>query len=137
MKNARSIRNKTKELSAILELNEILICVCVESWISNTPDDNFLLQQCFPRGFKFFNAPRINERGGGICTFYRSDFLFKIFDVSSDYFECCLMILKAEGITLLLIAVYRTPGGNVKSFIENFTHFLTRKGCFPTEFSAR
>ena len=37
------------------------------------------------------------------------------------------MILRPEGITLLLTAVYRTPGGNVKNFIEIFTHSFEEK----------
>ena len=37
------------------------------------------------------------------------------------------MILRAEGITLLLMAVSQTLGGKVKSFIENFTHFFEEK----------
>ena len=71
--NARSVRNKTKETNALLQINEIDIGICVESWIRNNMDDNFFLQKCWPFGFKFHSAPRLNKRGRGICLFYRSN----------------------------------------------------------------
>ena len=126
--NASSIRNETKELSTTLEIKDLHIVVCVESWISTTSVDNCLVQQCFPRGFKFFNALRLNKRCGGICTLHRSDLLLENFEVvSSQYSEFCFLILRAEGITVLLIAVYQTPVGNIIYFIENFTHFFQEK----------
>ena len=67
----------------------------------------------------------LNKRGGRICIFYRSDLPLENFEVvSSEYFACCFTILKNEGKTLLLIAVYQTSGGNARSFIENSTHFF-------------
>ena len=64
-----SLRNKTKELSVHLESNEIYFGLCVEIWISNTSDDIFLLQQSCPHGLKYYSAPKLNKRGGGICIF--------------------------------------------------------------------
>ena len=72
-----------------------------------------------------FYSKMFNKRGGRICIFYRSDLLFENFEVVlSEYFACCFTILNDEGKTLLLIAVYRTSGGNVRSSIENFSHFF-------------
>ena len=124
----RSARNKTKELSAVFEKNDIDIGVFVESWISNTSDDNFLLQRCCHQcGLKFYNASRHNKRGGWFCVCYRSDLPLENFGVfSSEYFECCFMIIRVAEIISLLIA--KTTGGNFKSFIEIFAHFFEEKG---------
>ena len=49
--NVRSIRNKTKDVNALLEVNEISLGVFIESWITNNSDDDFILKQCCPPGF--------------------------------------------------------------------------------------
>ena len=100
----------------------------MESWINNTSRDNFLLQQCYPRGFNFRVPQDSIKEVEESALFYRSGPPFKDFgSFLSNFFECDFIILKAERKTLLLIAVYRTPRGNVKSLIQNFTQFFEEK----------
>ena len=99
--NARSLRNKTKERNALLQMNEIDIGICVESWISNNRDDNFLLKQCCPYGF---SASQLNTRGGGICLFYRPNIQGENFESqSSELFERCCETLKIQATIFFLV----------------------------------
>ena len=126
--NARSVRNKTKEVNASLQINEIGIRICVESWIKNNMNDNFFLPQCCPSGFKSHSAPRLNKRGGGICLFYRSNTQLHNFESqSSELFECCCATLEIQETTFYLIILYRVPGRSFKLFIDNFANFLEDK----------
>ena len=52
-----ALGNKTKELNAFLQINEIDIGFCVESWIRDNSDDNYLLQQCCPPVLSFAVHP--------------------------------------------------------------------------------
>ena len=88
--NVRSIRNKTKDVNALLEVNEISLRVFIESWITNNSDDDFILKQYCTPGFLFYSAPRVNKRGGGICLSYRNDIHSENFEkITSEFFECC------------------------------------------------
>ena len=62
LNNARSVRNKSKELNALLQINEIYIGICVESWIRNNMDGYFFLQQSCPSSLMFHSAPRLNKK---------------------------------------------------------------------------
>ena len=93
-----------------MDVNEISLGVFIESWITNNLDDNFILKQCCPPGFLSYSAPRVNRRGGGNCLLYRYEF-----------FQCCYASLTVGATSYLVIAVYRPPGLNVKSFIDHFT----------------
>ena len=104
--NAHSARNKTKEINASLQINEIIIGICVKSWIRINMDHNFFLQQYWPSGFKFYSAPRLNKRGGGICLFYRSNIQLENFESQlSELFECCFAILKIQETNFCLTIV--------------------------------
>ena len=105
-----------------MEVNEISLGVFIESWITNNSDDDFILKQCCPPGFLFYSAPRVNKRGGEICLFYRYDIHLENFEkFTSEFFECCYASLTVGATSYLVIAVYRPPGLNVKSFIDHFT----------------
>ena len=124
--NVRSVRNKTKDSNALLEVNEISFWVFIESWITNNSDDDFILKRCYHPGFLFYSAPRVNKRGGGICVFYRCDLHLENFEKFVS--ECCYASLSVGATTYLVIAVYWPPGLNVKSFIDHFTVLFEEKG---------
>ena len=42
--NVRSVRNKAKDVNALLEANEISFKVFIEAWITNNSDDEFILK---------------------------------------------------------------------------------------------
>ena len=126
--NVRSIRNKTKDVNALLEVNEISLGVFIEARITNNSDDDFILKQCCPSGFLSYSAPRVNKRGGGICVFYRYDIHLENFEkFTSEYFECCYASLTVGATRYLVIAVCRPTGLNVKSFIDHFTVIFEEK----------
>ena len=126
--NVRSVRNKKKEIKAFLQINQIIIGICVRSWVRIKIDDNFFLQQYCPSGFKFQSAPRLNKSGRGICLFYRSNIQLENFESqSSELFESCFATLKIQESIFCLIIVYRVPGRSVTTFIDNFSDFLKEK----------
>ena len=70
----------------------------------------------------------MNKRGGGICLFYRYDIHLENFEkFTSEFFECCYASLTVGATSYLIIAVYRPPGLNVKSFIDHFTILFEEK----------
>ena len=78
--------------------------------------------------FPSYSAPRVNKRGGGICLFYRYDIHLENFEkFTSEFFECCYASLTVGATSYLVIAVYRPPGLNVKSFIDHFTVLFEEK----------
>ena len=111
-----------------MEVNEISLGVFIESWITTNSDDDFILKQCFPRGFFFYCAPRVNKGGGGICLFYRYDLHSENLEkFISEFFQCCYASLTVGATSYLVIAVYRPPGINFKSFIDHFTILFEEK----------
>ena len=102
--------------------------VFIKSWITNNSDDDFILKQCCPPGFLFYSKPRVNKRGG-ICLFYRYNLHLENFKkFTSEFFECCYGSSTVGATSYLVIAVYRPPGLNVKSFIDHFTIPFEGKG---------
>ena len=65
--NVRALRNKTKDVNALLEVDEISSRVFIEMWIKKNSDDGFILKQCCRPGFSSIVHPRLIKRGGGIC----------------------------------------------------------------------
>ena len=123
----RSVRKKMKDVNALLEVNDSF-GVLIESWITNNSDDDFIPKQCCPQGFLFSSEPSFNKRGGGICLFYRWDLHLENFEkFASEFFECCYAPLTVGATSYLVIAVYRPPGLNVKSFIDHFTILVEEK----------
>ena len=47
----RSVRNKTEDVNAFLEVNEFSFRVFIESWITNHSGHDFILKQCCSQGF--------------------------------------------------------------------------------------
>ena len=72
-----AVRNKTKDVNVLLEVNEISLGVFIESWITKTSDDDFILKQYCPRGYSSIVHQGLIKRGGGICLFYRYDLYLK------------------------------------------------------------
>ena len=48
-----------KDVNDLLEVNEIIFGVFIESWITNNSDDSFILKQCCTSGFLFYSAQRV------------------------------------------------------------------------------
>ena len=70
----------------------------------------------------------MNKRGGTICLFYKYDIHLENFEkFTSEFFECCYASLNVGAASYLVIAVYRPPGLNVKSFINHFTVLVEEK----------
>ena len=117
-----------KGLNAFLDVNELNLGVFTESWITNNSDVNCILKQCFPLGFRFYSAPRVKKRAGGICLLYRYDLHLEDFEkITSDIYECWYVSLTVEATSYLVIAVYRPPGLSVKSFTNHFTSVFCRE----------
>ena len=114
------------DVNALLEVNDSFGAL-IESWIANNSGDYFILKQCCPQGFLFYCAPRVNKRGSGICLFYRCDLHLENFEKSaSEFFECCYAYLTVRA-SYLVIAVFRPPGLNIKSFIDHIKILFEEK----------
>ena len=86
-----SVRSKTKDVNALLEVNEISLGVFIEWWITNNSDDDFILKQCCTPWFSFYSEPRMNKKEGGICLFYRYDLHLENFEkLTSEYLNAVM-----------------------------------------------
>ena len=108
-----------------MKVNKINLGVFIESWITNTSDDGFILKQCCPPAFFFYSAPRVNKRGGQIFFFYRYDLHFQNREnFTSEFFECCYAYLAVWATNYFVTAFYRPHGLNVKSFVKSLCYFV-------------
>ena len=60
--NIPSVRNKLKDVIALLEVNEISFGVCIESWTMNNWFVDFIVKRCCPPGFIFYSSTRLNKK---------------------------------------------------------------------------
>ena len=116
-----SVRNKLKDVIALLEVNEISFGVCIESWIMNNWFVDFIVKGCCPQDL--FSIVQLGwiRRVGGVCLFYRCDLHFENFGSS---FWNAIMPFIVVATTYWVIAVYRPPG--LKSFIHHYYSFWKR-----------
>ena len=65
--NARSIVNKTKELDALLKLEEYSFIFVVETWLKPAYTDSFVINS---NNYGVIRCDRLIERGGGACVIF-------------------------------------------------------------------
>ena len=61
--NARSVNNKSSEISVFIDDNKHDICAITESWLT-TGDEQITTGNLTPEGYKLHHVPRDKGRGG-------------------------------------------------------------------------
>ena len=102
--NSRSFTQRQIELQ--IKLQEIDICICVETWLTEKD------QVHFP-GFVTYRKDREYSRGGGIIILVRKNLAFlEITNIQTpvNSVELCGIHLNNINPAIDIIACYRTPG---------------------------
>ncbi len=130
--NARSVNNKSTEISEFIHDNNIDVLALTETWLKKG-DDSVINDLC-PEGYSFVGKPRSSKtakRGGGLGFVHRDIFDIKtISSTTFNSFENMCLILKAKAkASLCIVLVYRPPPNkknklSVPQFMEEFERFL-------------
>ena len=111
MFNSRSLRNKTQELSDLLN-SELYDIICVtETWL--TPTDCIAAQL-----YSVYRHDRTNGAGGGVCILTKNSTIsasaVKISDIFSDIEITAVDVLNAK-VAVRVINIYRPPSSDTDS----------------------
>lgn len=135
MVNARSLntfldeRNPTHSPETIVNLlqrNNIDVFLVTETWL-RTEMQIQAVRHILPRNYNIVNVPRPSEygtRGGGVAIIYRNNLEIEpiLFDLNITSFEYVATAITRPNARepVLILNIYRRPGGNVDTFTRNF-----------------
>jgi len=138
--NAQSCRNKTDELKALIEDNDIDIMFVVETWLK-PGRDNALINDMTPHGYRTETFPRPKRDGGGMAMIYKECLKGHISSVKTNNnktssFELLEVFLIFGDKSFQINCIYRPPyskknKSTIASFIEEFEltfteHFISK-----------
>ena len=139
--NARSVRNKTDEIVQYILEKNIDVCIITETWLKN--DDNVIIGELVPSGYKIDYVSRNGRRGGGIAIIYKATCRLQKLEpiITSDAFEFTEVILSSGNGHARIIAVYRPPRPDpslghsvpISTFIEDFSSLMERHITAPSK----
>ena len=129
--NARSVCNKALAIADFILSEKIDICAIKETWLSNNTSPA-LLNELIPNGFKLFQSPRTNGKGGGVAIISRDYIKIQepVFqDTKFANFESLNCIASFERKNLFIGAIYRPPpsrsnGLRTSTFFQEWQDYL-------------
>ena len=127
MLNARSIRNKFREVAATIIEYNIDIAAISETWLK-TAERDFIGEYAIP-GYNIFNRDRCNKPGGGVM-FYVKNNINATEHTSNNNENEVLCIDIGNEIKYRLILVYRPPNNtaiNDQSLYEHLSQLINNK----------
>jgi exonuclease III len=109
--NCQSIRNKADVLVDYIKDNNLDMVAMTETWLKS--DDNRIIGDLTPSGFKLIHLPRQGRRGGGVGLLYKETIsVSDKIDESTPSLEAFSVYVKTETTSFRLIVIYRLiPGG--------------------------
>jgi len=109
--NCQSIRNKADVLVDYIKDNNLDMVAMTETWLKS--DDNRIVGDLTPSGFKLVHLPRQGRRGGGVGLLYKETIsVSDKIDESTPSLEAFSVYVKTETTSFRLIVLYRLiPGG--------------------------
>ena len=137
--NTQSIQNKIDQFQHYLLDNNVDICAVMETWMKE--DDEYVLHEIPPPGFKIISKPRSDGRqGGGIALIYKGYYTINDLKINtnSQCMELSAFDLRIQDRVIDLLAIYKYPNTSVVSFCNDLAdilgnNILTLKGhCILT-----
>ena len=124
--NARSVRNKTDEISELLQDNNLDILIITETWLRPSDTDTIVTRSLTPAGYKMLNQPRPGSRGGGGVAVILRENIRTLQQTSDPYpsFEILEVLVTTNSDCFRLCVIYRPPGISVTDFCEDFENFI-------------
>ncbi len=103
--NAKSIRNKFRELQALVKVKSWDIIGIIETWIHS--QDRDFIGEFNINGYCLFNKDRINKEGGGVLLYIRETLKQIEINLVINHELICIDV--NLNIKIRLILVYRKP----------------------------
>ena len=127
--NCHSLLNSTKDICHAMDVEKISLCALTETWITDYIDD--IIAQFYGTEYELLSVPRKENRGGGIGVIYsRTLNIRTVKEIYQRTFEAAEFEITFKNTTVKLLTVYRPPynstrGNTVKTFFDDFTHYLS------------
>lgn len=127
--NIRSIQKNFVNLELLLASLDIQFsCIVLsETWLSqNSFYNDYKLD-----GYNFFNCSRAERTGGGVCVYIASKFWTREREVRLARSEAVMLeVFHGSSRLLVLLGVYRAPGGELPHFFDDLGASLRDLGNF-------
>jgi hypothetical protein len=131
--NAQSVRNKTTSLSDYVIDQDIDVMPLTETWLKPDNEDQVVIGNLCPNGYKLEHKPRTNgQSSGGVGILYRQTYRIHVSESESfKSFEHIDAILTAGSVAIRIIVIYRpwptkANGSSLSLFYEEFATFLDK-----------
>ena len=125
--NSRSIVNKALEFKDFAVDNNVDFMAITETWLKSDANNNNIIGELCPTGYKFLHQPRETGRGGGVGLLLEDIFIAqRNFTINGIYttFEHINVSVKSSGCCLDIIVIYRPPSTCINQFIDEFSILL-------------
>ena len=125
--NSRSIVNKALEFKDFAVDNNVDFMAITETWLKSDANNNNIIGELCPTGYKFLHQPRETGRGGGVGLLLKDVFIAqRNFTINGIFttFEHINVSVKSSGCCLDIIVIYRPPSTCINQFIDEFSILL-------------
>ena len=132
--NSQSARNKVDLIGEAVIEHDIDILALTETWLTNTPKDEYYTKELSFSGYKLLNVPRPGGggHGGGVAIIHKDGLSAQIVATTGagyTTFEHCDVQFTNNSGLLNIIVVYRPPpskrnGHTVGAFLDEFRSLL-------------
>ncbi len=121
--NVRSVGNKTFMLNDFIMNNKLDFLFLLETWLK--VGDLTPMAELLPRGYSYYNSPRLTGRGGGLMSIFKDEIGCRT--ISTELYNSFeLQTFQIMFTNPVLVAlVYRPPKPN-KDFVNEFSDFVSR-----------
>ena len=113
--NCRSVRNKTCELSIMIESTNADVVMGTESWLTPDIKDS----EIFPKGYSVYRKDRIGQKGGEVFILVRDSLISsKVKDLDANCELVWVQIQLKNTQNLLIGCFYRPPSTDIECLGE-------------------
>ena len=139
--NSQSAKNKVDLIGEAVIEHDINILALTETWLTNTPKDEYYTKELSFSGYKLINVPCLGGRGhgGGVAIIHKDGLSAQtVATTGAGYttFEHCDVQFTNNSGLLNIIVVYHPPptkrnGHTVSAFLDEFRSLLEDRMSSP------
>ncbi|XP_071944670.1 uncharacterized protein [Antedon mediterranea] len=131
--NARSLRNKCDEFVDLVVSYNLDVVAVSETWLR--PDDDLVIRELTPLGYRFVHVPRVDKTGGGVGILSKTSLVVNLKTDVHTYasFEAIHVHITSNSKSLRLVNIYRPPTLSVTEFLNDFEKMLFDFILFSSE----
>jgi exonuclease III len=123
--NSRSICNKSRIIQDFIIDHDIDILAVTETWLRGDEYDHYPVRDVCPVGYSLYHTPRLDMRGGGVGVVMKNTFnVTNHTNGTYQFFEHIELLFKLSTAPVRLVVLYRPPGVNISTFLDEFANYL-------------